>query len=66
MTEEQLDLEEEIIESQRLGEESELPDYPYGDRYAMVVRVPQADVFLGSRLMRARSVGMANLGEQQR
>ena len=66
VTEEQLDLEEEIIESQRLGEQEELPDYPYGDRYVMVVRVPQADVFLGSRLMRARSVGMANLGEQQR
>ncbi|HUW81387.1 MAG TPA: hypothetical protein VMZ31_01170 [Phycisphaerae bacterium] len=66
VTEEQLKLEEEIIESQRLGEQAELPDYPYGDRYAMVVRVPQADVFLGSRLMRARSVGMANLGEQQR
>jgi len=66
VTGEQLELEEEIIESQRLGEEAELPEYPFGDRYAMVVRVPQADVFLGSRLMRARSVGLANLGEQQR
>lgn len=60
VTEEELAAEEEIAESEMVGEQVEYEVAPVPDRYSMVVRVAQADAFLGSRLVRARQV-MGNL-----
>jgi len=60
VTEEELEADEELAESEMLGEQVEYEAEPVADRYSMVVRVAQADAFLGSRLVRARQV-MGNL-----
>lgn len=53
---EELEHEQELAESQRLGEPAEQEEQYVPDRFSTVVRVGQADVFLGSRLVRVRQV----------
>jgi prepilin-type N-terminal cleavage/methylation domain-containing protein len=55
VTEDELAAEEEREKAEMLGETVEEPPLPAG-RYAMVVRLRQADTFLGSRLIRAQHV----------
>jgi prepilin-type N-terminal cleavage/methylation domain-containing protein len=55
VTDAELEAEEEREKAEMLGETVEEPPLPAG-RYAMVVRLRQADTFLGSRLVRAQQV----------
>ena len=55
-TDEELETETEVAESQMFGEDVAIEDAPSDDRYTTVVFLPQADAMMGSRLVRAKQV----------